>query len=106
MLGEIMPRPMHHFFNGKKYTIQRVCPEQLEFDDLEEDETCYGICSNPDNKDRYIKIDNTLKGRRLLEVELHESIHGSNYRLSEKTVERMGKEVSDLLWKMGYRKVH
>ena len=27
----------------KKYTIQRVCPEQLEFEDLEDGETCFSM---------------------------------------------------------------
>ncbi len=99
-----MSKSMVHHFNGKKYTIQRVSPEALLFDDLEDNEVCYGICSNPQNKDRSIKIDKTVKGKFLLELELHEFLHASKFCLPEKEVDRMGKEISDILWRMGYRK--
>lgn len=96
---------MIHKFDGKKYTIQRVSPEELQFEDLDEDEICWGICSDPNSRDRYIKLDKTIKGKSLLILSLHEFLHATRFSLSESEVERMSQEMGECLWKMGYRKV-
>lgn len=58
-----------------------------------------GQCSKPD---RLIEIDPACLGRKwLLEVLIHEALHACRWRLSERVVQRMGKELSSYLRKLG-----
>lgn len=53
---------------------------------------------------REVLIHETLRGRRRLEVELHEAIHQCLYDLDESVVLEIGKDLSRLLWSLGYRR--
>lgn len=52
-----------------------------------------------------IEIDPRLGAKRQLEVLCHEQLHISLPDLSEAQIDRLGKEVSNTLWKQNYRRV-
>lgn len=52
-----------------------------------------------------IEIDPRLGAKRQLEVLCHEQLHISLPDLSEAQIDRLGKEVSNTLWRQNYRRV-
>lgn len=52
-----------------------------------------------------ILIDERLKGRQRLETEIHEWLHAANPTLSEEAVTNQAKDLSRILWKLGYRNI-
>lgn len=46
-----------------------------------------------------------MRGRAKLETVLHEALHAQWPEDSEEKIARSGKELADLLWKIGYRKI-
>lgn len=55
--------------------------------------------------DRKIIIDSKLKGKDLLETAIHEVMHCQNPKWPEIKIIGHSKELSDLLWEQGFRKV-
>ena len=55
------------------------------------------------HEDRIIFLDPRLKGFDYLETAIHEIIHVQFPKLNEITVEARGKEMAQLLWKLGFR---
>jgi hypothetical protein len=51
-----------------------------------------------------IEIDSRLDGLEELEVFIHEFTHHIQPYLDEETVDKLGKDMSEFLWKQGYRK--
>jgi hypothetical protein len=64
-------------------------------------EQAYGISSS----DGVIEIDERLKGRKMLEVLIHELMHLTNPLDDEKTIIRKSVTLTKVLWKEGYRKI-
>lgn len=64
-------------------------------------EQAYGISSS----DGIIEIDERLKGRKMLEVLIHECMHLINPNDDEKTIIRKSVTLTKVLWKEGYRKI-
>lgn len=64
-----------------------------------------GHCDSPEETKRKIKIVKRLKKKALLEVILHECVHLAKWELSETEVEKMGKLLASVLWKLGYRSI-
>jgi hypothetical protein len=52
-----------------------------------------------------IEIDSRLKGRRRLNVLLHEAIHEAFPRVSETGVLNAARTITAALWQQGYRRV-
>jgi hypothetical protein len=52
-----------------------------------------------------IEIDPRLGAKRQLEVLCHEQGHLTFPHLSEAEIDRLGKDLADLLWRQNYRKV-
>ena len=52
-----------------------------------------------------IEIDVRAKGKKLLEILLHESTHITLPKASESQVERISIALTNMLWKQGYRKI-
>lgn len=65
--------------------------------------------AHQDPNDPLIEIDPRLGARRHLEVLCHEALHIALPDLvgdkGEAEIDRLGKEVSDVLWRDGYRRV-
>lgn len=62
-------------------------------------------CSSPEEPNRQIRIRQVLRGKQKLETILHEALHAQWPEDSEDTIAQHGKELANLLWKLGYRKV-
>lgn len=52
-----------------------------------------------------IEIDERLKGKKLLEILIHEMLHVQNPEWSETRVLEKSKELSNFLWSQHYRRV-
>lgn len=50
-----------------------------------------------------VLIDERLKKRARLETECHEFLHAANPQLSEEAVTQQAKDLSKILWQLGYR---
>lgn len=57
---------------------------------------------NPTMKKKVL-IDDRLKGRARLNVEIHEFLHAANPTHSEEHVTQQGDDLSRILWALGYR---
>jgi hypothetical protein len=56
--------------------------------------------------DGLIEIDPTLPPKHYLEAVIHEMIHVIYPEATEKEVLKIGKELSNQLWKLKYRRIH
>lgn len=85
-----MPPIKTHTFNGVKYEIS-----------LEEE--C-GSCQEPRPKLPIIYIPADVNsGKRLLYLCVHEALHACNFKASEDRVEHTSQDITNFLWRMGYR---
>lgn len=55
--------------------------------------------------DNTIEIDSRLKGRKLMEILIHEALHILNPTFSETKVVEQSKRLTQLLWSQHFRKV-
>ena len=66
--------------------------------------TCYGQCDHPNSVRPEIRINSRLKGGvKLMDTLIHESLHASNWDLSEEFVTQFAEDMSRILWRLGYR---
>jgi hypothetical protein len=56
----------------------------------------------PHTRER-ILIDDRLVGRKRLEIEIHEFLHAANPTHDEEHVTQQGRDLSRILWALGYR---
>jgi len=100
-------KTFRHEFSTGKYTVR--------IEDID------GLCSYPEDSDpkvkefldshsedgRAISISPRLKGKRKLEILIHESLHAEYPSIAKGTeeewVEEAAESISKLLWKLGYR---
>jgi hypothetical protein len=64
-------------------------------------EQAYGISSS----DGVIEIDERLKGKKMMEILIHEVLHLLNPKDDEKTIIRKSVTLTKVLWSEGYRKI-
>ena len=64
-------------------------------------EQAYGISSS----DGVIEIDQRLKGKKHMEILIHEILHLLNPKDDEKTIIRKSVTLTKILWNEGYRRV-
>ena len=64
-------------------------------------EQAYGISSS----DGVIEIDERLRGKKAMEILIHELMHLTNPRDDEKTIIRKSIILTKVLWQEGYRKI-
>jgi hypothetical protein len=81
---------MTHTFGGKRYKIKT---ERLD-----------GFCDSPRSSTLELHIFADMRKRNGLVTAVHEAIHATHPRLREDTVERMGKEIGEFLWQLGFRR--
>lgn len=65
-----------------------------------------GKCDAPDTaaNDRLIQVCESLKGKRELDVNIHEMLHACCWYLDEKIVRKSATDIANALWQLGYRK--
>lgn len=81
-----------HTFNGRRYRID-ICGGKLD-----------GYVDQYKLNSRNMIIMAEPKTKAELETFIHEALHAENWRASEKVVQRVGKEIADFLWRLGYRR--
>ncbi len=64
-------------------------------------EQAYGISSS----DGVIEIDERLRGKKAMEILIHELLHLTNPKDDEKTIIRKSVTLTKVLWSEGYRKI-
>ena len=64
-------------------------------------EQAYGISSS----DGVIEIDERLRGKKAMEILIHEVMHLTNPKDDEKTIIRKSIILTKVLWQEGYRKI-
>ena len=88
-----MPRPVRtHTFNGRSYKID-MPGGKLD-----------GYVDQYKLNTRNMIIMSESGAKNELETLLHESLHAENWAATEKVVTRVGKEIADFLWRLGYRR--
>ncbi len=56
-------------------------------------------------KDNTIELDPHIKGaKEFLRVTVHEALHIADWSAPEAKVDRVSREITEVLWKQGYRK--
>ena len=63
-----------------------------------------GVCDPPTAKNRKIEISTEIKGKKELEVLLHEALHACHWDLDEEAVYESANDIANMLWKCGFRK--
>lgn len=82
--------------NGADWTLKRPSRLTLHGKDL------WGRC---DYEKRTILVHKTADGLTELDAIVHESLHAQEQVVYEDFAERVGSEISAILWKLGYRKL-
>ena len=63
----------------------------------------HGLCDPPGVTPREIWVDRRLRGRKLLEIVLHEVIHARFWELPERDVRNLALDLSRLIIRLGFR---
>ena len=85
---------MDFTFRGHKCRLER--PSQMG-DRL-------GECSPPSSRTRVVRVLKSLRGRRELEVLIHEMLHLAFWDLDEACVERTAADMARVLSRCGYKR--
>lgn len=91
-----MPRDHHYTLNGDERWL-------LRFTTLVGG--AYGYTYSQKAEHPRILVDENLRGRKRLEVIVHELLHALNPTQSEEHVDQQGKDIARVLWSLGYREV-
>ena len=86
---------MHVKLGGKRY--------KLRFADLSHTEKV-GDVDSPEEPGKEIRIHKGLSGERQLEIIIHECMHVFDWKKDEEFIDSEAKELSRILWRLGYRK--
>lgn len=65
----------------------------------------FGLCDPPDAPNKTITVEKRLRGKLEMDTTIHEVVHAALWEvLAEEFVERMATDITNVLWRMGYRK--
>ncbi len=56
-------------------------------------------------KDNTIELDPNITERERLRVTVHEALHLGDWKASERKVDRISRQIAEVLWKQGYRRI-
>lgn len=84
-----------HTFRGKRWHIENV-PRGSAHDGMAQGPHVVG-------KQMFLKVNNTT--RRGMEIVIHEGLHACLWDLDEEAVSETARDITALLWRMGWRKV-
>ena len=91
---------MQFTLNGKRWRLLRE-PTRRAADG----HRIYGICSSPEDKPRFVKVDSRISGECELNTLLHELLHCAAFDVfDEDFVDETATGIARLLWRLGYRK--
>lgn len=64
-----------------------------------------GECDSPNSLNKKIRIWKGLKDEQELEILIHEMLHAAFWHIDEEYVDRVSKDISNVLWKLNYRRL-
>lgn len=79
---------------GRRYRI-RISPLR----------SCWGKADHPTAPNPSLCLAPDEDDKRFLDTVLHEAFHVTDWRTEEDAVRRDARNISDLLWRLGYRRV-
>lgn len=62
-----------------------------------------GKCDSPLSRNKEIVIDERLEGEEKLEVLIHEMLHAAFWNIDEEYIDKSAKDISHVLWRLGYK---
>jgi len=62
-----------------------------------------GYCDAPDVPGKTIRVSTRLRGRKRLEIILHECLHAADWSKDESWVDETAKDLARILDRLGYR---
>lgn len=62
-----------------------------------------GRCDSPFSPNKKILIDSRLEGEEKLEVLIHEMLHAAFWNIDEWYIDKSAKDISHVLWRLGYK---
>jgi hypothetical protein len=80
---------------GKRYHLKYVT--RLPGDVL-------GLCDHPDNAHKLIRLTKGMRQDKELEITVHELLHAANWQLDHDWVIQTSRDVSRVLFRLGWRK--
>lgn len=81
---------MHVTILGKRFKLEFVPSKEMARGQL-------GECSDPNEPQRVIRINQNCKGRLLTEVLIHECLHAADWHKDEEWVERVATDIERVL---------
>jgi len=64
-----------------------------------------GYCDPPKTPNKEIVVASQLRGKRRLEIILHECWHACDWSKDEEFIEESAHDMANVLWRLGYRMV-
>ena len=87
--------------NNKRWNFRR----QVIRETTEDGRPIHGRCDPPETPNKAITVDKRLTGKLEMDTTVHELLHASQWDvLAEEFVEQLGTDITNVLWRMGYRK--
>lgn len=81
---------------GRQWRVQFVTTRQMRV-------RAWGTCDSPPGRHPTIQIARSLRGKRLLEILVHESLHASIPLLEETAVDDTARDIARVLYLAGVR---
>lgn len=66
----------------------------------------HGECDHPTKKGKEIRVREGIREQSTLETLIHEMLHAANWSLDEEFVTDSARDISRVLWKLGYRRTN
>lgn len=64
-----------------------------------------GKCEHPDSVERTVYIKRGQSPKDELDTTIHELNHSANWAASEEYIEQVSTDITEVLWKLGYRRL-
>lgn len=77
---------------------------RLKFVPKIDNEGTRGLCDSPNQARKKILILESLQGEEMLEVLIHEQLHGALWHLDEEYVAQIAKDMARNLTRLGYKR--
>lgn len=86
--------------SGFEFTVRYATSEEI----LKEcGPDSYGCCSHPADDNPEILVWDRLKGKKLIEIIIHEMMHGAFPQVAESVIKKNSREMANVIWEKGFR---
>jgi hypothetical protein len=99
------PKVIYATFRKKKFRVIGKVSKRLQ-EEYDKDWTI-GTCELRKEKNPVLFVDENLANEfELLDTTIHEALHATFEKLSEKSVEEGATDIARFLWRLGYRRIN